>query len=52
MYRFKLNGEHYESASAKIKGTEILQMANLIPSEDYELLLKINEKGFEPVQLK
>lgn len=50
---FKVNRQKFESVNAIITGKEILEIASLLPVEDYELLLliKVNEKGFEPVQL-
>ncbi|MFZ2285047.1 MAG: multiubiquitin domain-containing protein [Lutibacter sp.] len=51
MEKFKLNNELFEVANTKITGEEILTKGNLIPASDYELLIKVNEKGFEPVQL-
>lgn len=51
MEKYKLNGKKYQSENSKINGRKILENAGLIPVEEYELLLKINQKGFEPVQL-
>lgn len=48
---FKVNNQRFESNKSKITGQEILEIAGLSPSEDYELLYKINEKGFTPIQL-
>ena len=48
---YKVNREKFETVNAIITGKEILKNANLLPVEDYELLIKVNEKGFEPVQL-
>jgi hypothetical protein len=50
-YLFKVNRKRFESSKPKITGQEILSIAGLAPSEDYELLYKINEKGFTPIQL-
>ncbi|MEQ8882651.1 MAG: multiubiquitin domain-containing protein [Cytophagales bacterium] len=49
-FRFKLNGQVFE-AKKVITGREILEIAELEPAEDYELLLKIDQKEFEPIQL-
>lgn len=49
--KYKLNKEKFESRDSKITGREVLINGGLEPIEDYELLLKINEGGFEPVQL-
>ena len=48
---FKVNRKKFESINAIVTGREVLEIANLLPVEDYELLIKVNEKGFEPVQL-
>jgi len=48
---YKVNREKFETVDAIITGKEILENANLLPVEDYELLIKVNERGFEPVQL-
>ncbi|MDG1729900.1 MAG: multiubiquitin domain-containing protein [Algibacter sp.] len=48
---FKVNRQKFESVNAIITGKEVLGIASLLPVEDYELLIKVNEKGFEPVQL-
>lgn len=51
MEKFKLNNELFEVTNKKITGEEILLKGALTPVSDYELLIKLNEKGFEPVQL-
>jgi hypothetical protein len=48
---YKVNRKKFETVNTIITGKEILENANLLPVEDYELLIKVNEKGFEPVQL-
>lgn len=50
MEHFKLNGQVFE-AKKVLTGREILEIAELEPAEDYELLLKIDKKEFEPIQL-
>ena len=50
-YTYKLNGQLFETENPKIAGKEILQKANLTPVDDFELLISVNEKGFEPIQL-
>lgn len=52
MYKFKINNKRFESSESKITGRELLSIAQLSPVEDYELLYKINEKGFTPIQLE
>ena len=51
MYKFKINNERFESSKAEVTGRELLTIANLLPVEDYELLYRINEKGYEPIGL-
>lgn len=51
IYTFKVNNKRFESSESKISGRQILTIAQLTPAEDYELLYKINEKGFTPIQL-
>lgn len=51
MYTFKVNKMKFETNESKITGKQILTIANLTPVEDFELLYKINEKGFTPIQL-
>lgn len=50
MYIFTLNKKRFESSESKITGQELLSIAQLTPVEDYELLYKINEKGYTPIQ--
>lgn len=51
MYFFKINNRRFDSSESKLTGNDLLTIANLTPVEDYELLYKINEKGFTPIQL-
>lgn len=50
-YTFKINAKRFETSDPIINGHQILELAGLEPTEDFELLQRINEKGFEPVQL-
>ncbi|MGB1307449.1 MAG: multiubiquitin domain-containing protein [Oceanihabitans sp.] len=50
-YTFRINRKKFESNESKLTGRQLLTIASLLPVEDYELLYKINEKGFEPIQL-
>jgi hypothetical protein len=50
-FEFKVNREKYHNDNPSIAGRQVLIKAGLEPVEDYELLIKVNEKGFEPVQL-
>ena len=47
----RVNRKKFETVNSTITGKEVLEIANLLPVEDYELLIKVNEKGFEPIQL-
>ncbi len=49
-YIFKINNKRFKSSKSLVTGRELLTIANLSPAEDYELLYKINEKGFTPIQ--
>lgn len=51
LYDFRLNGRKFESGEIHPTGNDILGIAGLVPPEDYELLLKLTDKEFEPVQL-
>lgn len=51
MYTFKVNNKRFEANESKITGRQLLTIANLLPTEDYELLYRINEKGYEPIGL-
>lgn len=50
-FSFRVNGKKYETENSTITGKEILIISGYEPVEDFELLQKINEAGFEPVQL-
>ncbi len=39
---FRVNRQKFEAVNAIITGKEILEKANLLPVEDYELLIKVN----------
>lgn len=51
MYALRINNKKYESVDSKINGSQILKLAGLHPETDFELLIKVNERGFEPVEL-
>ena len=51
-YSFRVNRKKFETNEPKITGKEILETAGLNPADEFELLFKKNEKGFEPVQLE
>ena len=51
MEKYKLNDKEFQSKNSQITGKEILESGNFKPATDYELLIKISEKGFEPIQL-
>lgn len=50
-YNFKINEKPFVSDKAINTGRELLQIAQLQPVENYELLYKINEGGYTPIQL-
>lgn len=50
-YLFKVNGKNLETVNGIITGKEILEIAELLPVEDFELLIKVNETTFEPIEL-
>tara|TARA_R110000744_G_scaffold81466_1_gene160097 strand:- start:521 stop:1189 length:669 start_codon:yes stop_codon:yes gene_type:complete len=50
-YTFKINAKLFETSNPIINGQQILELAGLDPAQDFELLQRINERGFEPVQL-
>ncbi|MCL6266586.1 multiubiquitin domain-containing protein [Flagellimonas myxillae] len=51
MFFFKINNKKFESSESKLTGKDLLNIADLTPVEEFELLYKINEKGFTPIQL-
>lgn len=51
MHLFKVNNKRFESSESKITGKDLLEIAKLTPVEDYELLYRINEDGYTPIQL-
>ena len=52
IFILKVNGIEFESSRAYLTGRGLLKLASLEPPKDYELLKKVNEKGFEPIQLE
>lgn len=44
--QFLLNGHRYETVKNVLTGKEILEIANLTPVEEFELLLKMQRKDF------
>lgn len=50
-FKFKINKSTLSSAKSILCGKEVLELAGYTPVEDYELLLKTNLKGYEPIQL-
>ena len=51
MFTFKLNGREFSSTDPIVSGQDILNIAGFDPDEQYEILLKIGDHKFEPVQL-
>ena len=50
-YEIRINGKKFEAKEPKITGKQVLEIAGLEPASDYELLLKLNNKAYEPVEL-
>jgi hypothetical protein len=48
---YKLNEKVFESLNSKITGKEILEKAGLEPVKNFELLIKVNDNGYEPIEL-
>lgn len=48
-YFFRVNRKKFEVSTSTIKGRDILSLLNLQPINDFEILQKINEKGYEPI---
>lgn len=51
-YLFQVKGKTFDSQKQIITGEEILLVAGLTPVDDFQLLLKVDENTFEPIQLK
>lgn len=51
MYTIKINGQKFMTTNQKVTGQQVLEIAELEPVENYELLLKLSKKEFEPIQL-
>src|SRR5688500_9625045 len=47
----RINGKKFEFTDTHITGEQLLQLAQLHPANDYEVLLKINNRELEPIQL-
>lgn len=50
-YHFKLNDHKYSWSEKEISGENLLLHVGLTPTENYELLLKLSKREFEPIQL-
>ncbi|MBI2417417.1 MAG: multiubiquitin domain-containing protein [Ignavibacteriales bacterium] len=50
-YKFILNGKEYSHDTAKISGKEILNLGEVSPADEYDLLKKIQGKEYEPILL-
>jgi hypothetical protein len=50
-FNFKLNGKTFSSNEGTISGGQILEIAGLLPQEDFNLFMKITHKDFEPVEM-
>lgn len=51
MFFFKVRSRRFESPTQLVTGEQVLEIANLIPPDDYELYLRLQGREFEPVQL-
>lgn len=51
-YLFQVKGKTFDTQKQIITGEEILIIANLTPVDDFQLLLKVDDDTFEPIQLK
>ena len=49
-YQFKVNNQVLSSDDRIISGTEILELADFVPIEDFDLYKKIKGHEFEPIQ--
>ncbi len=49
-YKFKVNNQTLSSDNRIISGTEILELADFVPIEDFDLYKKIKGREFEPIQ--
>ena len=50
-FKYKLNNETFQSPESTITGSQILINGGLEPAENYELLMKVARREFEPIQL-
>jgi len=51
-FELTINGKPYRTAQHIINGEDILQLLGLHHSTDYEILMKLTDGEFEPVELK
>lgn len=50
-FSITVNGRHFAHDSPTITGNELLQLVGLHHSSEYEILLRLNERESEPVEL-
>ena len=50
-YTLVINGKPYQSAERFLTGKEILELAGLRPPKDYQLLMRLHGREYEPVEL-
>jgi hypothetical protein len=50
-YKFNVKSKSFDSEKQIITGKEILEIAGCVPVDDFQLLLKIDDNTFEPIQL-
>ena len=51
-YELKINGKLFKSPKGEINGEELLNLLGLHNSADYEILMKLTDSEFEPIELK
>lgn len=51
IYKFNVKSISFDSEKQIITGKEILEIAGFVPVDDFQLLLEIDEKTLEPIQL-
>jgi hypothetical protein len=52
IFELTINGKLFKSAKQLINGEELLTLLGLHNSADYEVLMKLTDREFEPIELK
>lgn len=50
-FEIKINGKSFFTKDQFLSGKELLELAELTPTDNYEILLKLTGKEYEPVEL-